>query len=110
MVGFAPDNEFESPGAESLHSTRYLCFSPGAWVITGGSHTGVMKQVGEAVRDFSLSGSFCEGEVVTIGIATWGALHNRESLIHPMVSWRLLWAGSRSTAGRWCGRILASAQ
>ncbi|KAB0359104.1 hypothetical protein FD754_003260 [Muntiacus muntjak] len=56
----------------------------GAWVITGGSHTGVMKQVGEAVRDFSLSGSFCEGEVVTIGIATWGALHNRESLIHPM--------------------------
>ncbi|XP_020739237.2 transient receptor potential cation channel subfamily M member 2 isoform X1 [Odocoileus virginianus] len=56
----------------------------GAWVITGGSHTGVMKQVGEAVRDFSLSGSFCEEEVVTIGIATWGALHNRESLIHPM--------------------------
>lgn len=56
----------------------------GAWVITGGSHTGVMKQVGEAVRDFSLSGSFCDGEVVTIGIATWGALHNRESLIHPM--------------------------
>lgn len=56
----------------------------GAWIITGGSHTGVMKQVGEAVRDFSLSGSFCEGEVVTIGIATWGALHNRESLIHPM--------------------------
>ncbi|XP_070651869.1 transient receptor potential cation channel subfamily M member 2 isoform X3 [Bos indicus] len=55
----------------------------GAWVITGGSHTGVMKQVGEAVRNFSLSGSFCEGEVVTIGIATWGALHNRESLIHP---------------------------
>ncbi|XP_061023445.1 transient receptor potential cation channel subfamily M member 2 [Dama dama] len=56
----------------------------GAWVITGGSHTGVMKQVGEAVRDFSLSGSFCDGEVVTIGIATWGALHNRENLIHPM--------------------------
>ncbi|KAJ1071012.1 hypothetical protein K5549_003991 [Capra hircus] len=54
----------------------------GAWVITGGSHTGVMKQVGEAVRQ--LSGSFCEKEVVTIGIATWGALHNRESLIHPM--------------------------
>lgn len=50
----------------------------------------MMKQVGEAVRDFSLSGSFCDGEVVTIGIATWGALHNRESLIHPMVSWRLL--------------------
>lgn len=69
----------------------------------------MMKQVGEAVRDFSLSGSFCEGEVVTIGIATWGALHNRESLIHPMVSGGCFWAG-RSTAGRWWGRILASAQ
>nr|XP_031316590.1 transient receptor potential cation channel subfamily M member 2 isoform X1 [Camelus dromedarius]XP_031316591.1 transient receptor potential cation channel subfamily M member 2 isoform X1 [Camelus dromedarius]XP_031316592.1 transient receptor potential cation channel subfamily M member 2 isoform X1 [Camelus dromedarius]XP_031316593.1 transient receptor potential cation channel subfamily M member 2 isoform X1 [Camelus dromedarius] len=55
----------------------------GAWIITGGSHTGVMKQVGEAVRDFSLSSSYNEGEVVTIGIATWGTVHNRDSLIHP---------------------------
>ncbi|KAM7132576.1 transient receptor potential cation channel subfamily M member 2 isoform 3-T3 [Molossus nigricans] len=55
----------------------------GAWIITGGSHTGVMKQVGEAVRDFSLSSSYNEGEVVTIGIATWGTVHNREGLIHP---------------------------
>ncbi|XP_046503887.1 transient receptor potential cation channel subfamily M member 2-like isoform X3 [Equus quagga] len=55
----------------------------GAWIITGGTHTGVMKQVGEAVRDFSLSSSYNEGEVVTIGIATWGTLHNREGLIHP---------------------------
>ncbi|XP_020835678.1 transient receptor potential cation channel subfamily M member 2 isoform X1 [Phascolarctos cinereus] len=55
----------------------------GAWIITGGSHTGVMKQVGEAVRDFSLSSSYKEGEVITIGIATWGTVHNRESLIYP---------------------------
>uniref|UniRef100_A0A2K5ELM0 Transient receptor potential cation channel subfamily M member 2 n=1 Tax=Aotus nancymaae TaxID=37293 RepID=A0A2K5ELM0_AOTNA len=45
----------------------------GAWIITGGSHAGVMKQVGEAVRDFSLSRSYKEGEVITIGVATWGA-------------------------------------
>ncbi|XP_036301235.1 transient receptor potential cation channel subfamily M member 2 isoform X2 [Pipistrellus kuhlii] len=56
----------------------------GAWIITGGSHTGVMKQVGEAVRDFSLSSSCSEAEVVTIGIATWGTVHNREGLVHPM--------------------------
>lgn len=56
----------------------------GAWIITGGSHTGVMKQVGEAVRDFSLSSSCKEGEVITIGVATWGTIHNREGLIHPM--------------------------
>ncbi|XP_021505346.2 transient receptor potential cation channel subfamily M member 2 isoform X4 [Meriones unguiculatus] len=55
----------------------------GAWIITGGSHTGVMKQVGEAVRDFSLSSSCKEGEVITIGVATWGTIHNREGLIHP---------------------------
>uniref|UniRef100_A0A8C4FHA6 Transient receptor potential cation channel subfamily M member 2 n=1 Tax=Catagonus wagneri TaxID=51154 RepID=A0A8C4FHA6_9CETA len=55
----------------------------GAWIITGGSHTGVMKQVGEAVRTSSLSSGHSGGEVVTIGIATWGAVHNRESLVHP---------------------------
>ncbi|XP_040534987.1 transient receptor potential cation channel subfamily M member 2 isoform X1 [Gallus gallus] len=56
----------------------------GAWIITGGSHAGVMKQVGEAVRDFVLSCSYKEGDVVTIGIATWGTVYNRESLICPM--------------------------
>ncbi|KAJ7421358.1 Transient receptor potential cation channel subfamily M member 2 [Willisornis vidua] len=56
----------------------------GAWIITGGSHAGVMKQVGEAVRDFILSCSHKEGEIVTIGIATWGTVYNRESLICPM--------------------------
>lgn len=69
--------------------------SPGAWIITGGSHTGVMKRVGEAVRDFSLSSSCKEGEVITIGIATWGTIHNREALIHRMVSSR-----SRVNLGR----------
>ncbi|XP_074859743.1 transient receptor potential cation channel subfamily M member 2 [Carettochelys insculpta] len=55
----------------------------GAWIITGGSHAGVMKQVGEAVRDFSMSSSCKEGEIVTIGIATWGTVHNRGSLVCP---------------------------
>uniref|UniRef100_A0A8D2QNS6 Transient receptor potential cation channel subfamily M member 2 n=1 Tax=Zosterops lateralis melanops TaxID=1220523 RepID=A0A8D2QNS6_ZOSLA len=58
----------------------------GAWIITGGSHAGVMKQVGEAVRDFILSCSHKEGDIVTIGIATWGTVYNRESLVCPMVS------------------------
>lgn len=74
---------------------------PGAWIITGGSHTGVMKQVGEAVRDFSLSSSYNKGEIITIGVATWGTVHNRDSLIHPAVSWaRLLGvAGSQEVTG-----------
>lgn len=73
-----------------LHAAgAHLCpppLCPGAWIITGGSHTGVMKQVGEAVRDFTLSSSYNEGEVVTVGIATWGTVHNREGLVHPSVS------------------------
>ncbi|NXA55395.1 TRPM2 protein, partial [Nothocercus julius] len=56
----------------------------GAWIITGGSHTGVMKQVGEAVRDFNLSSNYKESEIVTIGIATWGTVYNRDTLICPM--------------------------
>ncbi|XP_069589865.1 transient receptor potential cation channel subfamily M member 2 [Ranitomeya imitator] len=53
----------------------------GAWIITGGSHAGVMKQVGEAVRDFCMGSTNKSNKIVTIGIATWGIIHNRNSLI-----------------------------
>ncbi|XP_040297409.1 transient receptor potential cation channel subfamily M member 2 [Bufo bufo] len=53
----------------------------GAWIITGGSHAGVMKQVGEAVRDFSMGCINKNRKMITIGIATWGVVHNRNSLI-----------------------------
>ncbi|KAG9271648.1 transient receptor potential cation channel subfamily M member 2-like [Astyanax mexicanus] len=57
--------------------------STGAWILTGGTHTGVMKHVGMAVRDYTLSSSSLEGQIVTIGVATWGVIHNREALVHP---------------------------
>ncbi|KAM9804599.1 transient receptor potential cation channel subfamily M member 2-like [Neosynchiropus ocellatus] len=50
----------------------------GAWIITGGTHAGVMKHVGQAVKDYSVGND----EVVTIGVATWGIVHNREALVH----------------------------
>ncbi|XP_069554701.1 LOW QUALITY PROTEIN: transient receptor potential cation channel subfamily M member 2 [Brachyistius frenatus] len=53
----------------------------GAWILTGGTHTGVMKHVGQAVRDYALSSSL-QGQIVAIGVATWGAIHNRDSLVH----------------------------
>ncbi|XP_059198440.1 transient receptor potential cation channel subfamily M member 2-like [Centropristis striata] len=53
----------------------------GAWIITGGTHAGVMKHVGQAVRDYSLSSM--KGQIVAIGVATWGTIHNRETLVHP---------------------------
>ncbi|XP_063806758.1 transient receptor potential cation channel subfamily M member 2-like [Pseudophryne corroboree] len=48
-----------------------------AWIITGGSHAGVMKHVGEAVQE--ISGG--QQEIVLIGIAPWGTIHNRKSLL-----------------------------
>ncbi|XP_037136394.1 transient receptor potential cation channel subfamily M member 2 [Syngnathus acus] len=53
----------------------------GAWIITGGTNTGVMKHVGQAVRDYSLSSSM-QGQIVTIGLATWGVIHNKEVLVN----------------------------
>uniref|UniRef100_A0A8D3ADL1 Transient receptor potential cation channel, subfamily M, member 2 n=1 Tax=Scophthalmus maximus TaxID=52904 RepID=A0A8D3ADL1_SCOMX len=53
----------------------------GAWILTGGTHTGVMKHVGQAVRDYALSSSSTKGQIVAIGVATWGVIHNRDSLV-----------------------------
>ncbi|XP_077947295.1 transient receptor potential cation channel subfamily M member 2-like [Gasterosteus aculeatus] len=54
----------------------------GAWIITGGTHAGVMKHVGRAVRDHALSSSM-QGQIVAIGVATWGTIHNRDALVNP---------------------------
>uniref|UniRef100_A0A670ZX77 Transient receptor potential cation channel subfamily M member 2 n=1 Tax=Pseudonaja textilis TaxID=8673 RepID=A0A670ZX77_PSETE len=62
-----------------LKNIFHLC-STGAWIITGGSHTGVMKHVGEALQDFIMSSTY-KGDIVAIGIASWGTVHNRNSLI-----------------------------
>lgn len=55
----------------------------GAWIVTGGTNAGVMKHVGEAVRDFGLTS---EGRVITIGIASWGCVQSKEQLISADVS------------------------
>ncbi|XP_019614735.1 PREDICTED: uncharacterized protein LOC109462613 [Branchiostoma belcheri] len=55
--------------------------STGAWIITGGMNEGVMKYVGEAIRDGvnSIAGGE-QRKMVAIGIATWGTVDNRKSL------------------------------
>lgn len=58
----------------------YCMLSPGAWIFTGGTHYGLMKYIGEVVRDNTISRS-SEENVVAIGIAAWGMISNRESLI-----------------------------
>ncbi|KAM7407582.1 hypothetical protein PAMA_003348 [Pampus argenteus] len=54
----------------------------GAWIITGGTHAGLMKHVGQAVREYALSSSSMNVQIVAIGVATWGIIHNREDLVH----------------------------
>lgn len=54
----------------------------GAWIITGGTHAGVMKHVGQAVKDYALSSAMQGNHLVVIGVATWGVIHNREDLVH----------------------------
>ncbi|KAJ8036475.1 Transient receptor potential cation channel subfamily M member 3 [Holothuria leucospilota] len=62
--------------------------STGAWIITGGSNSGVMRYVGEAVRDYAIAaGGSAATNVVAIGIATWGVLDQQEALIHPEGRW-----------------------
>ncbi|XP_060577769.1 transient receptor potential cation channel subfamily M member-like 2 isoform X4 [Ruditapes philippinarum] len=52
----------------------------GAWIVTGGTHAGVMKHVGEAVKDFGVA-STSKNPVISIGIAPWGCIQNKEVLI-----------------------------
>jgi hypothetical protein len=48
--------------------------STNAWIITGGTNTGVMRLVGEAVsEEFN--------KLIVIGIATWGKIALRKKLI-----------------------------
>ncbi|KAI7813826.1 transient receptor potential cation channel subfamily M member 1a isoform X2 [Triplophysa rosa] len=50
----------------------------GAWIFTGGVNTGVIRHVGEALKDHS---SKSRGKVCAIGIAPWGIVENKEDLI-----------------------------
>ncbi|XP_053900138.1 transient receptor potential cation channel subfamily M member 8 [Malaclemys terrapin pileata] len=58
----------------------YIAQTKGAWIFTGGTHYGLMKYIGEVVRDNTISRS-SEENVVAIGIAAWGMISNRDSLI-----------------------------
>ncbi|XP_068446752.1 transient receptor potential cation channel subfamily M member 1-like [Clinocottus analis] len=50
----------------------------GAWIFTGGVSTGVIRHVGDALKEHS---SKSRGKVWAIGIAPWGIIENKEDLI-----------------------------
>uniref|UniRef100_A0A8C4RL88 Transient receptor potential cation channel subfamily M member 3 n=1 Tax=Erpetoichthys calabaricus TaxID=27687 RepID=A0A8C4RL88_ERPCA len=50
----------------------------GAWIFTGGVNTGVIRHVGDALKDHA---SKSRGKICTIGLAPWGIVENQEDLI-----------------------------
>lgn len=69
----------------SLFSTLSLPLSyVGAWIVTGGLHTGIGRHVGVAVRDHQTA-STGGSKVVAMGVAPWGVVRNRDMLINPKV-------------------------
>ncbi|XP_028993467.1 transient receptor potential cation channel subfamily M member 2 isoform X2 [Betta splendens] len=72
----------------------------GAWIITGGTNTGVMKHVGKAVRDYALSSSSVQGQIVAIGMATWGIIHNRKPLVSEEGCFPAHYSADMSSQGR----------
>ena len=59
-----------------------------AWVLTGGTNTGVMQLAGEAVRDGQFlvnEGSSMKRGLKCIGICPWGYIHNTKALVNDQV-------------------------
>ena len=51
----------------------------GAWIVTAGTHCGVMRLVGEAVIEYA----FTKGKrlkIPAIAITPWGCIHKKEQL------------------------------
>uniref|UniRef100_A0A8C5KI27 Transient receptor potential cation channel, subfamily M, member 4 n=1 Tax=Jaculus jaculus TaxID=51337 RepID=A0A8C5KI27_JACJA len=68
--------------------------STGAWIVTGGLHTGIGRHVGVAVRDHQTA-STGGSKVVAMGVAPWGVVRNRDTLTNPKGSFpaRYRWHG-----------------
>ena len=59
-----------------------MAASTNAWVITGGTNTGVMKHVGQAVKNRgNMGGKSVPSNINVIGIAAWGVIGASESLV-----------------------------
>ncbi|XP_064608301.1 transient receptor potential cation channel subfamily M member 2-like [Liolophura sinensis] len=55
--------------------------STGAWLLTGGTHTGVIQLVGQAVHEYRMTATSSEQEdIVALGITAWGSVANKQAL------------------------------
>jgi len=65
--------------------TDMLSPHQGGWIISGGMNEGVMKQVGDAVHDHLVAQGSKAG-LVAFGIATWGCVKGKKTLVNEGVS------------------------
>ena len=56
----------------------------GAWLITAGTNSGVVKLVGEARHEHEIA-SGTDSEIVLLGITPWGLVKQREELVNENV-------------------------
>lgn len=53
-----------------------------AWIITGGTKTGVMELVGEAANEHMLRNGLAEQNIVILGIVPWHMIANKKILVN----------------------------
>ena len=71
-------DRFNSNLIEAANSTN-------AWLVTGGTHAGIMKTVGEAVTKYRLANQ--SRSLTCLGITAWGVVNRREELVSENGIW-----------------------
>ncbi len=64
-------------------SYSVICFLIDAWLITGGTNAGVVKEVGEALNNYRYKSRKHGLDVPCIGICTWQYIAGIEQLENP---------------------------
>ncbi|XP_075245141.1 transient receptor potential cation channel subfamily M member-like 2 isoform X2 [Convolutriloba macropyga] len=82
ITGGAGDLRMDKKLKEGLKKgLMKVAVSTGAWMVTGGTNAGIMKLCGEAVHDYILAHGEKDNSLVTIGVATWGIITHKDSLV-----------------------------
>ena len=81
VTGSAQDLRLDGALEQYLkHGLADAARSTSAWVITGGTDSGVMALTGHALRDVGGDGAAQRGRTPCIGIAPWRKVTHREKL------------------------------
>ena len=68
-----PTEKAPSLYTDNAHGLAKAAQATSAWVLTGGTDSGVMQLVGRALSEY-------DARVAVVGITPWGVVHGREKL------------------------------